>query len=605
MKKHKYFITALVSLLSLQGFAQNTLLDSIKATSSVDRIMENLSYFTDVYGPRFFGTPNYHNALLHAEQVLKSEGINVRLEQIEGEFRGWEITDFKVSMSSPQYSPISAYPLAFSKSTDGIQEGELIFIDKLKEAYALKGKLRGKIIMYKGLYRPASSVQQKMFNRLSKEKLTQAAANPDPNDVVIGYHSRTSVPGVFEWRKNNKERFEKFYRFLEEEGVIATIEPSDYPYGILHADGNRAMPSFKLKSDYSPIASFVISNEHFGRLLRLQDMGKAPKIKVQLTSKYHTNPEFNQNLIAEIPGTDPILKDELVIIGGHFDSWHAGTGAADNASNAALMIEAIRVIQKVNPNNKRTIRLMLWAGHEQVYVGSSYYLNKYVGDLQTGALKSEHKKISAYLNLDNGQGKIRGLYLNGNKAIEPYFAQYLQPFPEDNTLTIQNSNQTEHGLFDYLNIPAFQFIQDPLDYIEIQHHTNLDVYEYIPAADQEFNADLVAYVTIQIANEKEQLPRKPYNFTQPSRKGNVVFTLEGFKDAKNVSVIGDFNAWDMFSLPMYQTDEGWEMKLDLPKGKYLYKFIVDGWWTNNPALPEDQLVKDGKGHAGLTVLYVD
>jgi len=410
---------------------------------------------------------------------------------------------------------------------------------------------------------------------------------------------------VFERRMQTKKRWEAFYKFLATEGVIAAIEPSDYPYGILHADGNRSMPSFKMKSDYKPIASFVISNEHFGRLLRLHNMGQNPKLRVQLTAKYHTNPTYNKNLIAEIPGSDPKLKNELVILGAHFDSWHAGTGATDNAANAALLIEVMRVLKKINAQHKRTIRLMLWAGHEQVYVGSSFYLNKYVGDMKTGEPKAAHKKISAYLNLDNGVGKIRGLYLMGNKAVEPFFAQYLQPFPNSNTLTIQNANQTEHGLFDYHNIPAFQFIQDPLDYIQIQHHTNLDVYEYVPPADQEFNADLIAYLAVQIANEKKLLPRKPYNFIKPSKKGNITFTLKGFKDAKRVSVVGDFNSWDMFSLPMYKTNEGWEMKLNLPKGKYFYKFIVDGWWTNNPAIPKDQLMKDGKGHGGLTVLYVD
>ncbi|MEO1022749.1 MAG: M28 family peptidase [Bacteroidota bacterium] len=605
MHNRIYIIAAVLSLLSLQVTAQNPLLDSIQSVSSKERIMEDVSYFTDLYGPRFFGTPNYYNALLHAEEALKSEGIDVHLEQIDGDFRGWGFSSFNIEMSSPQYSPISAYPLAFSKSTNGQQEGELVFIDKLQDAYDLKGSLTGKIIMYRGLYRQAGSVKQKMYNTLSDETLTKAAANPDPNDVIIGYHSRTSVPGVFEWRQQTKERFESFYRFLAAEGVIAAIEPSDYPYGILHADGNRTMPSFKMKTDYNPIASFVISNEHFGRLLRLHDMGQNPKLNVQLTAQYYTNSDFNKNLIAELPGSDPILKDELVIIGAHFDSWHAGTGATDNAANAALLIEVIRVLKQVQAENKRTIRLILWAGHEQVYVGSSQYLNKYVADMKTGEPREEHKKISAYLNLDNGQGKIRGVYLSGNKEVEPYFAKYLQPFPDSNTLTIQNANQTEHGLFDYLNIPAFQFIQDPLDYIEIQHHTNLDVYEYIPPIYQEFNADLIAYLAIQIANEKELLPRKPYNFVQPSREGNVTFTLKGFEDAKNVSVIGDFNSWDMFNLPMYKTEEGWEMKLNLPKGRYVYKFIVDGWWTNNPAVPEHQLVKDGKGHGGLTVLYVE
>ena len=268
-------------------------------------------------------------------------------------------------------------------------------------------------------------------------------------------------------------------------------------------------------------------------------------------------------------------------------------------------MESIRILKQLNTKPRRTIRLVLWGGEEHIFAGSEFYIDSRIGDMNTGEPKSEKPKISAYLNLDNGAGKIRGIYLMGNQDIEPYFAQYLQPFPTSNNLTIQNANQTDHWLFDYHNIPAFQFIQDPLDYITAIHHTSADLYEYVPAEDQEYNADLVAYLALQIANEKYLLPRKPYNFIKPSKEGNITFYLNGFKDAKEVSVVGNFNNWDMFNLPMYKTENGWEMKLNLPKGKYFYKFIVDGYWTSNPKTPESELTKDGKGHGGLTVLYVE
>ncbi|MEM9681581.1 MAG: M20/M25/M40 family metallo-hydrolase, partial [Bacteroidota bacterium] len=462
-----------------------------------------------------------------------------------------------------------------------------------------------KIILFKSLYYPVKSFEGKMTQRLSDETLDRVKANPDPNDVIIGYHSRISVFGLFRMRENYKNRIAKFHQFLEQEGVIATIEPSDYPYGILHVDGNRAMPSFRKLNDIKPIPSFTISNEHFGRLLRLQELGLNPKLKVQLSTNFYSEPEYHQNLIAEIPGSDPDLKDEYVIIGGHLDSWHSGTGAVDNAASCATLMESMRTLSKLNIKPKRTIRLVLWGGEEHIFAGSEFYVDSNIGDIRTGEKRADHPKVSAYLNMDNGAGKIRGVYLMSNQDIEPFFAAYLQPFPTSNTLTIQNTNQTDHWLFDYHNIPAFQFIQDPLDYISAIHHTNVDLYEYVPDEEQEFNADLIAYLTFQIANENHLMPRKKYNFIRPSKKGNTTFRLAGFKDAREVSVVGNFNNWDMFNLPMHKTAEGWEMKIDLPTGKHFYKFIVDGYWTADPATPKNELTKDGKGHGGLTVLYVD
>lgn len=598
------FIMFLVFFKPCESVGQNALLDSIQRESSKTNIMTTVSYFADVYGPRFFGTPNYYQSLLFAQKKLDEYGIKSNLENFNNEYRGWDFSSYKVVLSSPNYFPINAYPLAFSRSTQGQLEGDLVFINTLQEGYDLKGQLKGKIILFNGLYQPVKSVEGTFSNRLSDDLLHRAKANTDPNDVIIGYYSRVSVPELMERREDFKNRIAKFHEYLDKEGVIATIEPSDYPYGILHVDGNRSLPSFRKIDDINPLPSFTISNEHFGRLLRLKKHGFNPKLKLQLESKYYSDSNFHQNLIAEIPGSDPELKDELVIIGAHLDSWHAGTGAADNASNCAVLMEALRILNHLEIKPKRTIRLALWGGEEQIFAGSEFYVNTHVGNIQTGEPQYEKSKISAYLNLDNGAGKIRGIYLMGNDKVKHYFAEFLKPFPESNFLTIQNANQTDHWLFDYHNIPAFQFIQDPLDYISAIHHSNADLYEYVPENDQEFNADLVAYLVYQIANEKSMLPRKPYNYILPNNRGNVVFSLKNFKNAKRVSVVGNFNNWDMFNLPMYKTNEGWEMKLELPKGKYFYKFIVDGQWTSNPETPLNELVKDGKGHGGLTTLFV-
>ena len=193
----------------------------------------------------------------------------------------------------------------------------------------------------------------------------------------------------------------------------------------------------------------------------------------------------------------------------------------------------------------------------------------------------------------------------GNSQVRSIFREFIEPFEESRTLTLQNANQTDHWMFDYHNIPAFQFIQDPLDYFPAMHHTNSDLYEYVPSEVQKYNAEFVAYLCLQIANFDTLMPRKRFNFIKPNVDGNTTFNLKGFHDAKEVSVVGDFNNWDMFNLPMYKTEEGWQMKLELDKGRYLYKFIVDGYWTANPETPENLLRKDGIGHSGLTELIVN
>lgn len=578
----------------------------IQQADQTSTVRNSLIYLSDVYGPRLMGTPAYYDAVLWAKKELKSWGIsNVQLQSFDKEYIGWSIEDFSIQLSEPNFASLNAYPLAFSKSTEGVQEGEPIFINTFEEIYQFEGTLKNKIVLVKGYYRPVSNVETSMSSRLDQNTLTRAAANPDPNDVIIGYHTRRSTVDVFGMRARIKKRRSEFFTYCEEQGVLAVIEPSNFPYGILHADGNRTVPSFQNKEDVKPIASFVLSNEHFGRIIRLIELGITPKIKLNLSTKFYENPAYNVNLIAEIEGTDSVLKKEVVIIGAHLDSWHAGTGAVDNASNCAVMMEALRLIKQAGLKPKRTIRLILWGGEEQVFAGSQKYVSEYVGDFDSGKVKEENKRISAYLNLDNGAGMIRGIYLNGNEEIAAYFSEYLAPFEKSNTLTLQNANQTDHELFDYFNVPAFQFIQDPLDYMTAIHHTNMDVFEYVPLEDQVYNAKLIAYLSYRIAQQEQQLPRKKFNSPIPSKEGNVTFEVLGYPDAQKVYLVGDFNNWNMFGTPLYKTANGWECKIKLPKGRYVYKYIIDGYWTADPKTLEDDLVKDGKGHGGLTVKTVD
>lgn len=600
------FLFCLLTLQQLAAQNNADVLARIRHESTQgSQVMRSLSYLSDVHGARLMGTPNYYQAALWAQQQLKSWGLNkAELQSFDKGQRGWAVQHFQMEMIEPQYSHIQAYPLAYTASTNGLKTGEVIYLPTLDSIYGLKGKLQGKIVLLGAYYRPVSNVFSPFAERLSPTLLQQAAENPDPNDLLIGYHSRRSTPQAFQLQNVLRKRREQFFNFCRQEKVLALLEPSDFPYGILHADGNRAVPSYMRRGDIQPVASFVIANEHFGRLLRLIQLGLKPKIKLELQAQFYQEPQYNVNVIAEIEGSDPQLKDELVIIGAHLDSWHAGTGATDNAAGCAVMMEALRLLQATGLKPKRSIRLALWGGEEQIFAGSAAYVEQNVGDLNTAKAQKEQAKISAYFNLDNGAGKIRGIYLMGNPALKPILAEMLQAFAPDNVLTLQNANQTDHELFDFQNIPAFQFIQDPLDYMTAVHHTNVDLYEYVPAKDQQANAELVAYLAYQVAQRAELLPRKTFNSPIPSLQGNAHFQVKGFLNAQQVSLVSDFNNWNMFGTPLAKTAEGWECRLNLPPGKYLYKFIVDGSWTNDPSTPADKLLRDGKGHAGLTEFWV-
>jgi Zn-dependent M28 family amino/carboxypeptidase len=255
--------------------------------------------------------------------------------------------------------------------------------------------------------------------------------------------------------------------------------------------------------------AFVITREQYGRIVRLTDRNIPVKLELSLQTRFYDD-KTGSNVVGEITGTDPKLKDEVVLLGGHFDSWHSGTGATDNGAGCAAMLEALRILKAIGVKPRRTIRVALWDGEEQSYYGSTGYVKKHYGDPNTGVLKPDSEKLAAYYNLDNGTGRIRGVFLQGNEAVRPIFAEYLKPFNYlgANTLTILNTGGTDHMVFDALNLPGFQFIQDPIDYESRTHHTNIDVLEAVNEEDLKVNAVIIAAFAYQTAMRDEKLPRK-------------------------------------------------------------------------------------------------
>lgn len=599
-------LTPLTEVAPLLG-PNPTFLQQLQANNQENgQAMEVVSWLSDVYGPRLLGTENYWQALQWTKSTLHAWGIEeVEFHSFNRSHRAWQLKGFSAEMVAPTYAPLLAYPAAFTQPTNGTVEGDVVYLNHWQELYEFSEELVGKIILLGDTYRPVNNQFSPSSRRYTDEELASAAENPDPNHRILGYLSRRSINQALQTREEQRERFATFFEEATRRGVIAIIEASNFPYGLLHADGNNHFPSYPYLDDIQPPAGFVLANEHFGRLKRLIEKGFTPRLKLMLDASYQEVPEYQQNLLATLPGNDPVLAGESVLMGGHFDSWHAGTGAIDNASGVAVMMEALRLLKKLNIPLKRTVQLALWGGEEQFFAGSFAFVEDFIGDINTGDLKDQSSKISAYFNLDNGAGKIRGIYTMGNKKVMPIFTDWLAPFPDANTLTVQYANQTDHELFDRLNIPAFQFIQDPLNYLSVVHHTNLDVPEYIEQEDLNFNAVLVAYLIYQVANAPALLPRKTFNSPKASRRGETLFELTGFENAKQVQLIGDFNNWNLFGTPMYKTPNGWACRLALTPGEYVYKFYTDGQFIADPQTPQDQLTTDGKGHGGLTQLLVE
>ncbi len=473
------------------------------------QVMQTLSYLTDIYGPRLLGTPGYREAAEWARDQLTEWGLEeARLEWFGEEFRGWEAQSFSVEMIEPRYTPLLAWPKAWVSGTDGDISGVPVLLEEtdIESLQDYAGKLQGKIVLL-GRGEPTAPGFEPLSTRLSNEILAEAEQNIDPTpEDPIGYMVPEPVTERMADDDLEHEEDTRWHQFFIDEGVAVLLEPSDFDHGILHVDGTY----FTKKEEIKPVPYFVVANEHYSRLIRMLDKGAPPTLKVELQAQFYENPEFNVNVLAELPGEDDKLREQIVMLGAHFDSWHAGTGAVDNAAGSAVVMEAVRILTAIDAHLARTVRVGLWGGEEQGYLGSAAYVKRHVGDIFTGEKKEEQSKISAYFNYDNGSGKIRGIYLQGNEAVRPIFAAYLEPFQYlgASTLAIQNASWTDHEQFDALNVPAFQFIQDPINYMTVTHHTNLDLYEYVIEDDLKQSAVILASIVYHVANRDGMLPRK-------------------------------------------------------------------------------------------------
>ncbi len=482
---------------------ENTLSEIRSEGFNNSEAINMLSQLTDIYGQRLTGTREYYKAANWISAEMKKIGLqNVHFENYCSDCRGWTIKTFKVEMVAPNYMNISAYPLAMSKSTNGIVSGEIIHIKSFADMNKLQkdftGKLKGKIILL-GEAPKRKSLLDTIESRYSDKQLQRM------EQKVTAKVKVTPLPELFEKWEIDDKASETFLKFVEVEGALGILTTRPMYLGVLHPDGTY----YFREGDLKPLPYFTIMPEHFGRLYRMIKLNATPTIRLNLQTEFYNEPENNVNIIGEIPGNDAQLKSESILLGAHFDSWHSGAGATDNGANCVVLVEALRILKQIGYEPKRTIRIGLWGGEEQAFLGSAAYAKKHFGALNEKP-NSASEKISAYLNLDNGAGLIRGVYLQNNEFARPVFKKIFEPISNISlgAITVENTLSTDHETFDYYNIPSFQFIQDGLAYNTATHHTNLDFIEYVHENDIMKNAVILAWTIYTLDTMKAKIPRK-------------------------------------------------------------------------------------------------
>ncbi|HXN22242.1 MAG TPA: M20/M25/M40 family metallo-hydrolase [Candidatus Dormibacteraeota bacterium] len=480
------------------------------------RVMEITSYLTDVYGPRLTNSPNIKAAAQYVLQKLQEWKLaNAHLEPWGPFGRGWSNERFSVNVISPRPFPVLGYAQAWTPGTNGPVTAEALLapIEKESDMEQYRGKLKGKIVLTAALPQgQARSTPES--RRYTDTDLSELSVEPIPG-MRAGLSGPGPTPELMARFRAQRELNNKIARFLHEEGVAAWFDTGRGDYGtvFVSAGGSRDPKD-------PPVPTCIsISSEHYGRMYRMLEKKVPVRIEMNIENRFYDDELNSFNIVGEIPGTDK--ANELVMLGAHFDSWHAGTGATDNGAGSAVMLEALRILKASGLKMRRTVRLGLWTGEEQGLLGSKAYIKEHFGDPQTMHLKPEHDRLSAYFNVDNGGGKIRGIYLQGNEAVAPIFERWMQPFKGLGMTTeaIRNTGGTDHLSYDAVGLPGFQFIQDPMDYDTRTHHSNMDVYERIQEPDMKQMSVIVASFVYLAANYPEKLPRKPLPQPPPPAPG--------------------------------------------------------------------------------------
>ncbi|HEX8475326.1 MAG TPA: M20/M25/M40 family metallo-hydrolase [Pyrinomonadaceae bacterium] len=550
------------------------------------QIMQTLDYLTNVIGPRLTNSPNMRRANNWTRDKLTEWGMqNAHLEAWGPFGRGWTLRRFSAEIIEPQAFPLLAYPKAWSPGLDAPLTGEVINVDANteEELQRYKGKLRGAIVLV-GLVRELKAKFDPVATRITDKELLELADAPDPATVPRRPQFQATPEQIAAFRFADRKM-----QFYHEEGAALLVDasragdggmlqfvqsayvpqPFDTPFDRRLGPWRKEVPKM--------IPQISLSNDHYNRLVRMIRQGEHPRMTVNLAVDWDDSDPMGYNTIAEIPGSD--LKDEVVMIGGHLDSWHTATGATDNAAGSAVMMEAMRILQTLKLQPRRTIRIALWSGEEQGLFGSRFYVKEHFGPVQTPTptaannnaaalpstaaaavaertgrtprrrearqaaaatrpatpatanaanaptpaptpapvFKPEYDQLNVYFNVDSGTGKIRGIYLQGNEALRPTFRQWLQPFREmgATTISVSNAGGSDFLSFDAIGLVGLEFIQDEIEYASRTWHSNQDMYDRIQADEVKQAAIIVAAFAYNAAMADAKLPRKPSAGTRP------------------------------------------------------------------------------------------
>jgi hypothetical protein len=543
------------------------------------QVMELCSWLSDVYAPRLTGSPTAQKAADWTVAKMKEWGLtNVKIEpwaNRNGFERGWTNDKFYLAASSPEKFPIPGTPTAWTPGTNGLVSGEVVLVTATteEELAQFKGTLRGKWVLTQAAP-DVPAYWDPPAKRYTREELAAMELSPPPGaelGITPPGGARAGGPGQAAPARQGGPGAPTApapaqaagqppagqraggppatppagggfgaaavarNAFFRAEGVLGTIATAPRGHGLYTIGGNRAA------DPATTLPAISIAAEQYGRIARMVAKNVPVTIEADIRNTYHPNPSVF-NIVGELPGTDK--ADELVMLGGHFDTWHAATGAADNGVGVAAMMEAMRILKVTGVTLRRTVRVALWEGEEQGLIGSREYVSAHFASRQPATttttpaaaggppamavagggqrggfgapqgplqLKPDHDKLSAYFNIDNGTGALRGVYLQGNEAVAPIFREFMEPFRSlgMTTLTIRNTGGTDHTSFDAVGLPGFQFIQDAIEYNSVTHHTNMDTYERLQPNDVVKMATIAAGFAYLTANRDEKLPRKP------------------------------------------------------------------------------------------------
>lgn len=495
-------------------------------------IMEYASGLFDDVGPRLTGSPDFARAEEWSLDQLRRMGASNVHPESWGDFgMGWRQIGTSLLMVTPSTATFIAQATPWSPATAGEITGDVIAVPALKEEKdfdAWKGKLAGKIILYgdapKIDLNPPASMQH--YDQAKLEHFRSYPLDGDEGDS----HVLPDDPAF--WEKVFKEMafLEKVGHFFADEHAVAVLRPSGSGAKI-HDDTGMSLGWFVYRPEHKQaIPSAAVSSEAFGRMHRLVSHNVPVSVRLNIATQFFGDHVPGEDVIAEIPGTDPLLKDQVVMLGGHLDSWISGTGATDDGAGSIIALEAMRILRALNVLPRRTIRVALWGGEEQGIFGSAGYVSNHFGTRtystkpeeqvvpeflrhQTGpvTIKPEHDKLDAYFNTDNGGGKFLGIFTEGNSAVASIFQQWAEPISDlgFTTISLRNTGSTDHVTFDQVGLPGFQFIQDPRDYETVSAHTNLDTYEHLSEPDLKQAAVVMAIFVYNTAQRDAMLPRMP------------------------------------------------------------------------------------------------